>query len=147
MSEVVGLVSNAGSLLTPRFVNQTHTLIGGAVPLISSLEELDLAAVVALVAPLLRELDGLDLTGLVEAVKPLLAMVKKLDVQALVDQLLPLLTPESIGAIVALLENAGALLSRAFVEQTSELIGDATPLVATVADLVQAILKEFVGKR
>jgi hypothetical protein len=41
---------------------------------------------------------------------------------------MPLLTPTSIKAIIALLNNAGSLLSTTFVTQTSDLIGDATPV-------------------
>lgn len=83
--------------------------------------------------------------GLVDAAKPILELIKKIDVQSIVDEIEPLITPKSIKSVTNLLENAMDLLSKTFVSQTQELIGDATPLVATVADLVHAVLKELMG--
>lgn len=80
-----------------------------------------------------------------DAAKPILDLVKKIDIKSITDELEPLITPKSVRSIGGLLHNAVDLLSKSFVSQTQELIGDATPLVATVADLVHAVLKELMG--
>ena len=108
-------------------------------PLVKSLEKIDLEGLLDLVTPLLEEVQDLDLTGLVDAVKPLLNTVKKMDIQGIVDQVEPLITPKSVKGIVGLLGNAQDLLTKTFVSQTSELIDDAAPVRLTPLQLWEVL--------
>lgn len=97
-------------------------------PLISTLEKVNIEGLFEVIEPLLKELNGIDLSGIVDALKPLLSALKKIDIKGIIDQLMPLSNPEGIKMVIRLLSNAGSLLSTKFVGQTSELIGDATPV-------------------
>jgi hypothetical protein len=58
----------------------------------------------------------------------LLKALKKIDVQGIVDAVVPFLNPKTIKGLLGLVGNAEDLLTKNFVNQVSELIGDATPV-------------------
>lgn len=96
--------------------------------MLKQLRKIDLEGLIDLVEPLLESLKDVDLKGLFKAIKPLLDALNKIDIKGIVDQITPFITPESIKGILKLLANAEGLLTATFVEQTTELIGDATPV-------------------
>ena len=77
-----------------------------------------------------------------QSVKPLLNALKKIDVKGILDQVMPFLTPTSVKGLMSLVGNAENLLNKEFVNQVSELIGDATP-VSTFSRLLQSSWTDY----
>lgn len=111
LDDTHSVVTGLAGLLAPPFVNQTRGLINEAGGLLEGIGPLldGVAPLLSEIGPLLEQIGELDLGGLVGAVSSLL-------------------TPETIKTIGTLLNNAGRLLTREFVDQISQLIADVAPV-------------------
>ncbi|RYP65107.1 hypothetical protein DL769_006429 [Monosporascus sp. CRB-8-3] len=86
-----------------------ETIVGGAAQVVGAIKRVDIAS-------------------LPERARPLLGALDRIDIEGIMDHIAPLITPESIKAVVTVLSNAESLLTSAFVSQTTELAGHATPI-------------------
>jgi len=163
INSLVGLLGNAGNLLTTDNVELINSLLQILPILLNQLGDIDIGGVIEALKPLLTAetinslvgllnnasalltTDNVDLLNSVLAVLPILInQLGNIDIGGIIDAIGPLLTPESIQGLIGLLKNAEDLLTADSVTQLKGLLSslgqlDLEGLIAQLKPLLDAV--------